>query len=124
MDKEKFFSNDTWNERSKKKKWKRFYQIRNSTYLNHHYGRNIAVKYLRGFNGVMGYIFIVLFTSPFAKAYQWKDIPPIMEKPIATEYMKTWNYELKTVTLLPVMFHNKLAFIYYIYRKRVNLLYN
>ena len=75
MDKEKFFSNDTWNERSKKKKWKRFYQIRNSTYLNHHYGRNIAVKYLRGFNGVMGYIFIALFTSPFAKAYQWKDIP-------------------------------------------------
>ena len=75
MDKEKFFYNDTWNERSKKKKWKRFYQIRNSTYLNHHYGRNIAVKYLRGFNGVMGYIFIALFTSPFAKAYQWKDIP-------------------------------------------------
>ena len=75
MDKEKFFSNDTWKERSKKKKWKRFYQIRNSTYLNHHYGRNIAVKYLRGFNGVMGYIFIALFTSPFAKAYQWKDIP-------------------------------------------------
>ena len=35
----------------------------------------IAVKYLRGFNGVMGYIFIALFTSPFAKAYQWKDIP-------------------------------------------------
>ena len=34
-----------------------------------------AVKYLRGFNGVMGYIFIALFTSPFAKAYQWKDIP-------------------------------------------------
>ena len=23
----------------------------------------------------MGYIFIALFTSPFAKAYQWKDIP-------------------------------------------------
>ena len=75
MDKEKFFSNDTWSERSKKKKWKRYYQVRNSTYLNHHYGRNIAVKYLRGFNGVMGYIFIALFTSPFAKAYQWKDIP-------------------------------------------------
>ena len=47
MDKEKFFSNDSWSERSKKKKWKRFYQVRNSTYLSHHYGRNWAVRYLR-----------------------------------------------------------------------------
>ena len=39
----------------------------------------------------MGYIFIALFTSPFAKAYQWKDIPDY-GKPIATEYMK--NLEL------------------------------
>jgi membrane carboxypeptidase/penicillin-binding protein len=46
MDKEKFFSNDSWSERSKKKKWKRFYQVRNSTYLSHHYGRNWAVRYL------------------------------------------------------------------------------
>ena len=44
MDKEKFFSNDSWSERSKKKKWKRFYQVRNSTYLSHHYGRNWAVR--------------------------------------------------------------------------------
>ena len=76
---------------ARRKKWKRFYQIRNSTYLNHHYGRNIAVKYLRGFNGVMGYIFIALFTSPFAKAINGK-IYPDYGKPIATEYMK--NLEL------------------------------
>lgn len=74
MDKEKFFSNDTWNERNKKKKWKRFYQIRNSTYLNHHYGRNWGVKYIRGFNGVIGYIAIALFTCPFSDAYSLKDI--------------------------------------------------
>lgn len=74
MDKEKFFSNDTWNERNKKKKWKRFYQIRNSTYLNHHYGRNWGVKYIRGFNGVIGYIAIVLFTCPFSDAYSLKDV--------------------------------------------------
>ena len=40
MDKEKFFSDDSWSERNKKKKWKRFYQVRNSTSLSHHYGRN------------------------------------------------------------------------------------
>ena len=74
MDKEKFFSNDSWSERNKKKKWKRFYQIRNSTYLNHHYGLNWAVKYLRGFNGVIGYILTAFFTCPFTDAYQWSDI--------------------------------------------------
>ena len=74
MDKQKFFSNDTWAERNRKKKWKRFYQVRNSTYMNHHYGRNIAVKYLRGFNGVMGYIVVAFFTLPFSKVYTLKDI--------------------------------------------------
>lgn len=75
MDKEKFFSNDTWAERNRKKKWKRFYQIRNATYLNHHYGRNWGVRYLRGFNGVIGYILIAFFTAPFSQAYRWSDIP-------------------------------------------------
>lgn len=75
MDKEKFFSADSWSERQRKKKWKRFYQIRNSTYLNHHYGRNWAVRYLRGFNGVLGYMVIAFFTAPFSSAYSWADIP-------------------------------------------------
>ena len=74
MDKEKFFSTDSWAERNKKKKWKRFYQVRNSAYLNHHYGKNWAVRYLRGFNGAIGYILIALLTCPFSDAYQWKDI--------------------------------------------------
>lgn len=74
MDKEKFFSNDSWSERSKKKKWKRYYQVRNSTYLNHHYGKNVFVKYLRGFNVVMGYIAVAFFTCPFSDAWQWGDI--------------------------------------------------
>ena len=74
MDKEKFFSNDTWAERNHKKKWKRFYQVRNSTYLNHHYGKNWAVRTLRGFNGVIGYILVAFFTFAFSKAYDWKDI--------------------------------------------------
>ena len=77
MDKEKFFSNDSWSERSKKKKWKRFYQVRNSTYLSHHYGRNWAVRYLRGFNGVAGYILTALVTCPFTDAYRWSDIPKL-----------------------------------------------
>ena len=75
MDKEKFFSDDSWGERNKKKKWKRFYQIRNSSYLNHHYGKNWAVKYLRGFNGAIGYILIAFFSAPFSDAYRWTDIP-------------------------------------------------
>ncbi len=75
MDKEKFFSNDSWTERNKKKKWKRFYQVRNSTYLNHRYGRNWAVKYLRGFIGVAGYILTALVTIPFTDAYRPSDIP-------------------------------------------------
>lgn len=74
MDKEKFFSNDNWEERSRKKKWKRFYQVRNSTYLNHHYGRNWWVKYLRGFNGVLGYLLVALFTCPFKNVYTLNDV--------------------------------------------------
>lgn len=79
MDKEKFFSNDSWSERNRKKKWKRFYQIRNSAYLNHHYGKNLAVKYLRSFNNVAGYILTAFFTAPFSKAYSWKDIPRLWQ---------------------------------------------
>ena len=79
MDKEKFFSNDNWSERNQKKKWKRFYQIRNSAYLNHHYGKNLAVKYLRSFNNVAGYILTAFFTAPFSKAYSWKDIPRLWQ---------------------------------------------
>ena len=74
MDKEKFFSNDNWEERSRKKKWKRFYQVRNSTYLNHHYGRNWWVRYLRGFNGMLGYLLVALFTCPFKNVYTLYDV--------------------------------------------------
>lgn len=74
MDKEKFFLNDNWEERSRKKKWKRFYQVRNSTYLNHHYGRNWWVKYLRGFNGMLGYLLVALFTCPFRNVYTLNDV--------------------------------------------------
>ena len=77
MDKHKFFSDATWSERNQKKKWKRFYQVRNSTYLNHHYGKNWGVKYLRGFNGVLGYILTAFFTAPFSKGWKWKDIPAL-----------------------------------------------
>lgn len=77
MDKEKFFSHDSWSERSKKKKWKRFYQIRNSTYLNHHYGQNWGVRYLRSFIGVAGYLMTAVATCPFTDAYQWSDLPQL-----------------------------------------------
>ncbi len=77
MDKQLFFSSDSWAVRNQKKKWKRFYQIRNATYLNHHYGENIGVKYLRGFMQVIGYIIPAFFTAPFSKAWSWKDIPAL-----------------------------------------------
>ncbi len=75
MEKARFFSNDTWAEREKKKKWKRYYQVRNSTYLNHHYGKTWGVRYLRGFLGVIGYILTATFTAPFSKGWQYADIP-------------------------------------------------
>ena len=75
MDKEQFFRDDSWTERNRKKKWKRFYQVRNSTYLNHKYGRNVAVRYLRGFICVAGYILTALAAAPLGKAYSFADIP-------------------------------------------------
>lgn len=74
MDKHLFFSDDDWATRNQKKKWKRFYQVRNSTYLNHHYGKNWGVRYLRGFNGVLGYLLVAFFTCPFSKAYRFEDL--------------------------------------------------
>lgn len=75
MDKQRFFSTDSWAERNRKKKWKRFYQVRNSTYLNHHYGRNWAVRHLRGLLGVAGYLAVAVITIPFSRAYVPADIP-------------------------------------------------
>lgn len=74
MDKHKFFSHDTWTTRNQKKKWKRYYQIRNEAYLNHHYGDNWGVCYLRSFIGVLGYIIPAVASMPFTKAWTWKDL--------------------------------------------------
>lgn len=73
MDKEKFFAQDTWAQRQQKKKWKRLYQIRNSAYLNHHYGRNWGVRYVRSLTNVLGYVFTAALTAPFSPAYQFSD---------------------------------------------------
>lgn len=78
MDKKHFFSEETWAERQQKKKWKRSYQVRNSTYLNHHYGRNWAVRYLRGLFTLLGYLFTILFTAPVSRAYRWRDALPLI----------------------------------------------
>lgn len=74
MDKHKFFSNDSWTTRNQKKKWKRFYQVRNEAYMNHHYGKNWGVRYLRSWLGAMGYVIPALLTMPFLKAWQPKDL--------------------------------------------------
>lgn len=77
IDKQLFFQNDSWTERNKKKKWKRFYQVRNAAYLNHHYGLTFGVRYLRSFISVLGYILTAFFTAPFADAYKFADIPKL-----------------------------------------------
>lgn len=74
MQKELFFNHDSWKEKSKKKKWKRMYQVRNSAYFNHRYGHNFAVRYLRAFQGMLGYMLTVCFTAPFVKAYHYSDL--------------------------------------------------
>lgn len=75
MDKEKFFSNDSWAQKQEKKKWKRPYQIRNTAYLNHHYGRNWAVRYVRSFNSLLGFLLTAAATAPAGYGYHWRDIP-------------------------------------------------
>lgn len=79
MEKELFFSDDTWSRREEKKKWKRYYQVRNATYLNHHYGRNWGVRVLRGFIGVAGYMLTAFFTAPFSRGWRYGDIPRLWQ---------------------------------------------
>ncbi len=74
MDKHPFFLNGSWTERNLGKRWKRFYQVRNSAYLNHHYGKNWAVRYLRGFLCMSGYVLTALATCPFSRAYRLGDV--------------------------------------------------
>lgn len=75
MDKELFFADDSWAQREAKKKWKRYYQVRNAAYLNHHYGRSPGVRHVRSLIGVAGYIATALFTAPFSRAWSFGDIP-------------------------------------------------
>ncbi len=79
MDKHKFFSNDSWTTKNQKKKWKRYYQVRNEAYMNHHYGKNWSVRYLRSFIGLIGYYIPALFSMPFSKAWKLKDLKVLWE---------------------------------------------
>lgn len=74
LDKHEFFVGDSWSDRNKKKKWKRYYHIRNTSFLNHTYGKNWGVKYLRSGINLMGYVIPAIFSMPFTKAWKWNDI--------------------------------------------------
>lgn len=74
MQKEKFFSEDTWAEKQKKKKWKRRYQVRNSAYFNHHYGTTFGVRYVRTLTSLAGYLATALWLTIGRRGYRWKDI--------------------------------------------------
>lgn len=73
MDKFHFFKKQTWVERTRAKRWKRFYQVRNSAWFNRHYGQTWGVKNIRAFNTMLGYFFPALFLGPFTKAYKTSD---------------------------------------------------
>lgn len=74
LDKHLFFVSDSWTARNQKKKWKRYYQVRNTSYLNHHYGENWGVRYLRSLIGMMGWEILAILSMPFSKAWQWEDL--------------------------------------------------
>ena len=74
LDKQKFFDQATWAERNRKKRWKRFYQVRNGAYLNHHYGENFGVRYLRSFINVAGYMAIAATSALCSNSYKLADV--------------------------------------------------
>ena len=78
IQKELFFSNDSWTEKQCKKKRKHLYQVRNSAYFNHHYGRNVLVRYGRAFVGMPGYLFTAVLLALLRKGYQWSDVADII----------------------------------------------
>lgn len=75
IDKYHFFVKDTPSQRNIKKKWKRFYQVRNATYLNHRYGQNIGVRYIRPFINVAGDIVMAFAGTLTNNGYRFTDIP-------------------------------------------------
>ena len=74
MQKEKFFSDDTWAVKQQKKKWKRRYQVRNSAYFNHHYGTTFGVRYVRTLTGLIGYMASAFLLFVSRRGYSWKDM--------------------------------------------------
>ena len=74
LEKEKFFTSDTWVVKQQKKKWKRRYQIRNAAYFNHHYGRHFGVRYVRPFVSALGSISTALWLAIWRRGYSWTDV--------------------------------------------------
>jgi GT2 family glycosyltransferase len=78
LDKHKFFTNDSWSSRNIKKKWKRFYQIRNTAYMNKTYGRNFGTKYIRSIIGLAGYVIPAIILIPFSKVWSLEDVSKLI----------------------------------------------
>lgn len=73
MDKQKFFAGNTWIERTSKKRWKRFYQVRNGAWFASTYGRTWGVKYIRPFISMLGYLFPAAVMGPLGRGYRPAD---------------------------------------------------
>jgi uncharacterized protein (DUF697 family) len=47
--------------------------------MNHTYGHNAAVRYLRSFIGVVGYIIPAVVTMPFTHAWSFSDLRKLIQ---------------------------------------------
>ncbi|MBD5214588.1 MAG: glycosyltransferase [Bacteroidales bacterium] len=73
IDKYKFFTDASWLERTKAKRWKRFYQVRNGAWFHHHYGKTWGVRNLRSLNAMLGFMLPALVLGLTTSAYKAGD---------------------------------------------------
>lgn len=73
MDKQKFFAGNSWVERTTKKRWKRFYQVRNGAWFASTYGHTWGVKYMRPLLSMLGYLAPAAIMGLFKRGYKPAD---------------------------------------------------
>ena len=73
MDKQRFFTGNSWIERTSKKRWKRFYQVRNGAWFASTYGRTWGVKYIRPLISMLGYLAPAAFMGLIKRGYKPAD---------------------------------------------------
>lgn len=69
MDKHRFFAAATWLERTRAKRWKRFYQVRNGAWFASTYGKTWRARHVRSFVSMLGYLLPAFFLGLVGKGY-------------------------------------------------------